>query len=210
MIIQSRRNLDKKIRKIQSRVKQRSKDNEKGGISTLESPCNKSLSDIREGKNRYLAIEKKKNSVVLQTRLKKEKNNENKEKVNERASKARADIKMQSAIDALYIKKREEVLLEQKKERVSHIKNSLKNIKHKRNSSNSALKENNISDYNTKLQKIAEFNKSAEESLKQLQIKEEMLVEKLKNSIEYKENIVKCLSERSYSVLISPRRLNFK
>ena len=187
------------MRNINSRVKRRNKENKNKPINnTIESPCNKSLSDLKS-----IGIDKKNNFEGL-NRQKREKNTENKEKLIEKIYKARIDVKMQSAIDMLYIKKREEILLEQKKERVNHIKNSIKGINHKRAISNKILKEANTSDDKPKQQKIAKLNKNTEISVKQLHLKEE-----LENSLEYKENMIKSLPERSYSALISPRRSNF-
>ena len=207
-IIQSRRNLDKKIRTIHSRGKKRSSDNARTANSgTLESPCNKSLVENSETKWKNSSCEQRKEQGQAQNRLKKNKSYENREKVAERASKARADVKLQSALDLEFIKKREEFIYQQKKEKVNSIKNSLKTQKHKRGFSSNILKELNSSEYLLKVHKLNELNKTAESSLKQLQVKEEIMTKKLRISSGSKENIVKALTERTYTSVLSPRRM---
>ena len=207
-IIQSRRNLDKKIRGICSRGQKRSGEREKGSKSgTIESPCNKSLGENVEAKWKNSSFEQKKGQVQMQNRLRKNKSNENREKHAERASKARADVKLQSALDSEFIKRREEIIYQQKKEKVDSIKNSLKNSKHKRGSSSNALKELNSSEYLLKIHRLNELNRTAESSLKQLQVKEEIMTENLRISSGSKENIIKALTERTYTSILSPKRV---
>lgn len=209
MIIQSRRNLDKKIRGMQSRVKSSREKPRPSPGTMLESPCNKSVKELQEGKSDLNNLGKKMSELQNSNRLKKDKNKEIKEKISEKALKARNDIKMQSALDLEYIKKREEIIFQQKKEKVNSIKNSFKNAKHKRAASNQALREISSADYLNKLQKLIESNKNHENAHKTLEKTEEPSLSKIKSSSDLKENISKSMPERSYSEIMSPRRNKF-
>ena len=203
MIIQSRRNLDKKMRKMSSRIKQKPRDHSRSKVcKTIESPCNRSASEGLDSKSGKF---EKKKILQLQNRAHKEKNKENKEKIMERATKARSDIKLQSALDQVYIKKREEIIFQQKREKVNTIKNSLLSAKHKRATTNFNLKELNSTDYNTRILKINEMNKAAENQLKKLEETEEIIMKKLKTTIQLKHTAVRTMPERSFSVIITPK-----
>ncbi|OMJ88003.1 hypothetical protein SteCoe_10159 [Stentor coeruleus] len=209
MIIQSRRNLDKKIRCMQSRVKS-SREKQIPISGTInESPCNKSTKELQEGKNDLSILGKKRSELQNSNRLKKDKNNEIKEKISEKALKARNDIKMQSALDLEYIKKREEIIFQQKKEKVNSIKNSFKNAKHKRAISNQALREILTAEHLNKLHKLTESNKNYENAFKTPDKTQESPLSKIKSSSDLKENTSKCMPERSYSEIMSPRRNKF-
>jgi hypothetical protein len=188
-IIQSRRNLDKKMRRMDSRIK---KPNKNPGCPS--SPL--SFDDSQE----IISPRTTLNSKSSLSKIKKEINKENREKLVERIHKARDDIKLQSALDQMFIKKRDEFLHNKKKQQVNSIKNSLQSAKHKRAATNLTLKELSSTDYDAKIQRIAEINKSSEISLK-------ILEEKLKCSSDSRENTQKYMSKRVYSALISPRNI---
>lgn len=201
MIIQSRRNLDKKIRTIHRKNKKDKENCIRSTVcNTAESPCNKSF----DGKG----FKSEREKVNVQ-RVRKGKSTENKEKMIEKTQRARIEVKMQSALDLEYVKKRDEYLIQQKKEKVNLIKNSLKHLKHKRTASSNALKDLNSSEYLLKIQKMNENNLAAENSLQKLKLKEEFLLGKLQSTSECKENLNKTLPDRSFSGLISPQRSSF-
>lgn len=209
MIIQSRRNLDKKIRDIQRKSKASKEKTRPSPGPTMESPCNKSAKELYDTKNNSFSLDKKRNELQNMNRLKKERNKEIKDKITEKALKAKNDVKQQSLLDLEYIKKREEMIFQQKKDKVNSIKNSLNTAKHKRAISNKALREISTTDYQNKLKKIAEFNKIAENSLKILEQKQELILERINSSSDLKENISRVMTERSYSSILSPRRSKF-
>ncbi|OMJ85115.1 hypothetical protein SteCoe_13643 [Stentor coeruleus] len=209
MIIQSRRNLDKKIRNIQRKSKGSREKTRPSPGPTIESPRDKSIKDVYDVKNNSFTLNKKRNELQNMNRLKKERNKEIKDKITEKTLKARNDIKQQSLLDLEYIKKREEIISQQKKDKVNSIKNSLNNAKHKRVISNKVLKEINSIDYQNKLKKVSEFNKIAENSLKILEQKQDIILERINSCSELKENISRVMPERSYSSILSPRRSKF-
>ena len=178
MIIQSRRNLDKKMRKMSSRIKQKPRDHSRSKVcKTIESPCNRSASEGLDSKSGKF---EKKKILQLQNRAHK-------------------------ALDQVYIKKREEIIFQQKREKVNTIKNSLLSAKHKRATTNFNLKELNSTDYNTRILKINEMNKAAENQLKKLEETEEIIMKKLKTTIQLKHTAVRTMPERSFSVIITPK-----
>lgn len=199
MIIQSRRNLDKKMRTMHNKVKSSKERPRPNSRSKLESPCNKSMKEPHDWKNDSFSIDKKKIELKKSIKLHKEKSKEIKEKVAIKACKARYDIKLQSALDLEFIKKRDELLYQQKKDKVNSIKNELKNAKHKRTVSNQALREISTIEYQNRLNKIVEINKNAENSLKLLEQKQEIVLERMRSSSEFKENTAKAMSDRSFS-----------
>ncbi|OMJ91393.1 hypothetical protein SteCoe_6077 [Stentor coeruleus] len=199
MIIQSRRDLDKKMRTMHKNVKSTKEKPRPNSRSKLESPCNKSMKEPHDWKNDSFSIDKKKIELKNSIKLRKEKSKEIKEKIAVKAFKARYDIKLQSALDLEFIKKRDELLYQQKKEKVNSIKNDLKNAKHKRAVSNQALREISSMDYQNRLNKIVEINKNAENSLKLLEQKQEIALERMKSSCEFKENVLKVMPDRSLS-----------
>jgi hypothetical protein len=183
-IIQSRRNLDKKIRLVKSRVVISVEKNRKNCISPTDSTFSSS-------------VEKKK--VISKGKIGKDfkenrENKENKEKIAKKVEQARNEVKLQYAIDLEFIKKRNEIIFQQKREKVLGIKNSLAAGKHKRTTSGQVLREVSSSENVVR-------NRNSKKILNQT------VVTKVRShsmlcGIPQSRN-----SNRSLSVLVSPRNL---
>lgn len=189
-LIQSRRILDKKIRCMHSGVKSVRENSFSAASSVLDSPCNKSSFEMKTTQN----FDKKKVSLQITNRLRRENNKENREKVAEKVTKARESIRLQSALDMEYIKKREEILIQQKKEKVSSIKSSLKNTSHKRAVSNNTVRRKPVLN-DTKVVKRVIETKTQAVSRGTPRISTQSSEKKISN--------------RSYSMIISPKSSRF-
>lgn len=173
-IIQSRRNLDKKMRLVKSRVIS-SVDKPRG--SSHESPRNSTCTGLP---NKTIISQSKQ-------RLSIEKNKENKEKVVKKAEQARMEVKLQYAIDSEFIKKRNEVIAQQKREKVNSIRNGV----NKKGTGGRVLKEVGSSDFLNRIQR-AEAEKQVKIAGCRSNSAFSVVRERKKN-------------ERSLSVLVSPR-----
>ena len=173
-IIQSRRNLDKKIRLVKSRV-----------LSSLEKPRGTSNESPRS--TTCSGLPNKNIGPQSKQRLNLGKNKENKEKILKKAEQARMEVKLQYAIDSEFIKKRNEVIAQQKRDKVTSIRSSV----HKRVASGRVLKEVGSSDFLNRVQK-AEVDKQINTS-RSRSTSAFSAVRQTKST------------ERSLSVLVSPR-----
>ena len=175
-IIQSRRNLDKKMRLVKSRV--------------ISDHNRKNCRSPPESGNANLANEKKK-SICGKVIGKDKENRDRKEMIAKKVEKARIEVKLQYAIDLEFIKKRNEIIFLKKREKVLGIKSSLAAGKHKRTVSGQALREisssGNIS--KNKIENRRKLNQTLGVSDRNLLVKDR----------EAKRN------NRSLSVLVSPR-----
>ena len=178
-IIQSRRNLDKKIKNLPPRGQSaKTKTATKQSLSAAESPSNKSFSSSKLFKTNLV---KKKLEIIKKKRENIEKNKENREKIQEKAQRSRIEIKTQYAQDLEYIKKRNETIIKEKQQKASMIKAACREALEKRKSSSSALKELNYTEYLSRIRQLNEQNKLAEATLRSLEDKQEVLIESVRS-----------------------------
>ena len=201
-IIQSRRNLDKKVRKVQSRIKtsQDPKSIQVPGPS--QSPTFTSVSSAEIFKK---ILDKKKIEIKRQREMSQEKNKENREKIQEKGKNARLEVKSQCVIDLEWIKKRDEDIQIRKREIVKKIKMETKTALEKRKVNSRTFREVNNSDYLNRIHKIQEMNRKAEDSIRMLEAKQEEFIENVRSKSVLK---IKCSSmcvSYSNSAASSPR-----
>lgn len=178
-IIQSRRNLDKKIKNFAPRGQSaNTKKPTKKSTSAAESPSHKLFNSSKLFKTNLV---KKKLEIVKKKRENIEKNKENREKIQEKAQKSRIEVKTQYAQDLEFIKKRNEAIIKEKQQKASMIKAACKEALEKRKTSSSALKELNYTEYLNRIRQLNEQNKLAEASLKSLEEKQEILIETVRS-----------------------------
>lgn len=201
-IIQSRRNLDKKILKVKSRIKTTRDSKFKLVTSPSTSPNFSSISNPEIFKK---ALDKKKLEIKRQKEKSQEKNKENREKIREKGKIARLEVKSQYAIDLEWIKKRDEEIQIKKREAVNKIKMETKSALEKRKINSRAFKENNSSDYLSRIRKIQEMNLVAEDSIRMLEAKQEELIETIRSKSVLKLNCSGLCPSYSLSAASSPR-----
>jgi hypothetical protein len=199
-IIQSRRNIDRKVRKVQSRIKT-TRDSSFKPVSTIESPLPSTLSNSELFKK---ALDKKKLEIKRQKEQNKEKNKENKEKIHEKGKIARMKIKKQYVLDLEFIKKRDVEIQERKKEIVKKTQLESRMALEKRKNLRSAFREVSSSEYLNRIQKIHDLNRVAEESIRALEAKQDQLMETLRSKSVMKINCSGGFIS-SYSAANSPR-----
>lgn len=166
-IIQSRRNLDKKMRLVKTRI-----------VSSVEKV--RGTGGIEGGVKKMSCLQSKE-------RVHAERNKENRERIVKKAEQARMEVKLQYAIDLEFIRKRNEIIAQQKREKV----NSIRMAVHKRGGSGRVLREVGSSDFLNKIQRVEACKQEKSTSYRSSSAFS-ILRERKKN-------------ERSLSVLVSPR-----
>ena len=201
-IIQSRRNLDKKILKVKSRIKTARDPKFKLVASPSQSPNFSLISNTEIFKK---ALDKKKLEIKQQKEKSQEKNKENRERIKAKGKIARLEVRSQYATDLEWIKKRDEEIQIKKKEAAKRIKMETKIALEKRRTSSRAFKEVNSSDYLSRINKIQELNMMAEDSIRILEAKQEELIETLRSKSVLKLNCSSICPSYSLSAASSPR-----
>lgn len=201
-IIQSRRNLDKKVRKVQSRIKTSQDSKSIPVLTPSQSPTFTSISSSEIFKK---ILDKKKIEIKRQREISQEKNKENREKIREKGKNARLEVKSQGAIDLEWIKKRDEEIRIRKQEIVKRVKMETKTALEKRKVCSRTFREVNSSEFLNRIQKIQDMNRAAEDSIRILEEKQEEFVESVRSKSVLK---LKCSSmclSYSNSAASSPR-----